>query len=94
VPTAALKPKPCRERKTFGRNVARLRAAADLTQEQFAERTGLTARYVQQIESGDNFPSLPKLAVFCDFLAFSWNDLFADVIGRQKPGRAAKGSPR
>ena len=94
MPSAALKPKPCPERKAFGRNVARLRAAKDLTQEQFAEQTSLTTRYIQQIESGENFPAQPKLAAFCGVLACTWNDLFAGVIGRQKPGRAPKGSPR
>ena len=35
-------------RKLVGRNAARLRAEADLTQEQLAERAGFTQQYIQR----------------------------------------------
>jgi transcriptional regulator with XRE-family HTH domain len=73
------KPKPCLERKQFGKNIVRLRTKTQLTQAQFAEKVGLTVRYVQQIEAGDNWPSLPKLAALRDALKCSWDDLMAGI---------------
>jgi transcriptional regulator with XRE-family HTH domain len=57
----------------------RLRAKAKLTQEKLAEKVGLTARYIQQIEAGDNWPSLPKLAAIRESLKCSWEDLMAEI---------------
>lgn len=79
MPSSSLKPKPCPKRKRFGRNLAKLRTNAKLTQEKLAEKAGLTARYIQQIEAGDNWPSLPKLTKLRDVLKCSWEDLFSGL---------------
>ena len=39
-------------RKLVGRNAARLRAEAGLTQEQLAERAGFTQQYISDLERG------------------------------------------
>lgn len=39
-------------RKLVGRNAARLRKAADLTQEQLAERAGMSQQYIRSRETG------------------------------------------
>ena len=47
-----------REGEIFGSTVRRLRADAGWTQEDLADRAGLTATYVGQVERGDKVPSL------------------------------------
>jgi len=56
---------------------AALRARRDLTQEGLAEKVGVSARYIQNVEAGDNFPSLPTLVRLCAVLRCDWNELFA-----------------
>jgi transcriptional regulator with XRE-family HTH domain len=73
------KPPPSAERKRFGRNVARLRVKARLTQEALAERAGLSARYVQGIEAGDNWLSLPKLSRLRQALGCKWDVLLEGI---------------
>ena len=48
-------------RKLVGRNAARLRAEADLTQEQLAERSGLTQQYISDLERGKCNPTIVTL---------------------------------
>jgi len=71
------KPESCPHRKRLGKNVAALRARRDLTQEGLAEKVGVSARYIQNVEAGDNFPSLPTLVRLHAVLRCDWNDLFA-----------------
>ncbi|MEK7781943.1 MAG: helix-turn-helix transcriptional regulator [Verrucomicrobiota bacterium] len=71
------KPKACPHRSRLGENVARLRLRLDLTQEQVAEKTGVSARYIQNVEAGDNFPSLPTLVKLKAALGCGWEDLFS-----------------
>ncbi len=71
------KPESCLHRKRLGKNVATLRARRDLTQEKLAEKTGVSARYIQNVEAGDNFPSLPTLARLRAVFRCDWNELFA-----------------
>lgn len=74
VPTQKPKSSPVRIR--FGRNVAKLRAGAGLTQERLAERVGLSVRYVQSIEAGEYFPALPTLLKLRTSLGTQWDQLF------------------
>ena len=73
------KPAPNQHRSTFGRNVNRLRAAKGLTQEKLAEKASLSARYVQSIEAGEYFPSLPALVKLKSTLKVSWDEMFAGL---------------
>jgi transcriptional regulator with XRE-family HTH domain len=73
----ARKPKSCPHRRRLGTNIGSLRARQDLTQEKLAERVGVSARYIQSVEAGDYFPSLPTLARLRVALRCDWNELFA-----------------
>jgi transcriptional regulator with XRE-family HTH domain len=48
-------------RKLVGRNAARLRKAAGLTQEQLAERCGLSQQYISKLEKGGRNPTVVTL---------------------------------
>ncbi|MSU57247.1 MAG: XRE family transcriptional regulator [Pedosphaera sp.] len=71
------KPESCPHRTRLGKNVAALRARRDLTQEELAEKVGVSARYIQNVEAGENFPSLPTLASLRATLRCDWNELFS-----------------
>jgi DNA-binding XRE family transcriptional regulator len=70
------KTKHCPQRKQFGKNIAFLRSRRKLTQERLAEKTGVSARYVQSLEAGEYLPTLPTLARLKSALRCSCNDLF------------------
>jgi transcriptional regulator with XRE-family HTH domain len=53
-----------------------MRIGAGITQEQAAERSGLSARYWQSIEAGEYFPSVATLARIKAMLDCSWEALF------------------
>ena len=71
------KPSPCLTRSRFGKNVTRLRQVKTLTQEKLAERSGLSVRYIQSVEAGEYFPTLPTLVKIRKTLGCDWNELFA-----------------
>ena len=73
----ARKPESCPHRTRLGKNVAALRARRDLTQEKLAEKVGVSARYIQNVEAGDYFPSLPTLVRLLAKLQCNWSQLFA-----------------
>ncbi len=70
------KPKSCPHRTRFGKNIAFLRERRKLTQEKLAEKIGTSARYVQSLEAGEYFPSLPTLVRLKIALRGDWEDLF------------------
>ena len=63
----------------FGRNLARLRSARRLTQEQLAEHAEVHPRYVQKLEGGTAHPSLMVLRRIRQSLGCQWNDLLQDL---------------
>ena len=48
-------------RRLVGENVRRLRIAASLTQEQFAERSGFSQQYISDLERGRRNPTVVTL---------------------------------
>jgi transcriptional regulator with XRE-family HTH domain len=70
------KEKSCPHRIRLGKNLAKLRKREKLTQERVAEKMEVSARYIQNLEAGDNFPTLPILAQLKAVLHCSWNELF------------------
>ena len=48
-------------RKLVGRNVRRLRIAARMTQEQYAERSGFSQQYISDLERGRRNPTVVSL---------------------------------
>ena len=65
--------------KQFGRNIATLRVAGGWTQEQLAEKTGISWRYLQSIEAGKRWPSIIVLLRLKGALVCQWVDFFAGV---------------
>lgn len=72
----ACKEKSCPHRIRLGKNLAKLRKREKLTQERVAEKMEVSARYIQNLEAGNNFPTLPILAHLKGVLHCSWNELF------------------
>ena len=70
------KEKSCPHRIRLGENLAKLRKREKLTQERVAEKMEVSARYIQNLEAGDNFPTLPVLAQLKRVFHCSWNELF------------------
>jgi transcriptional regulator with XRE-family HTH domain len=70
------KPKSCAHRAKLGLNILALRERRKLTQEQLAEKIGISVRYIQSLEAGEYFPSLPKLVKLKSALRSNWNEIF------------------
>ena len=62
-------------RKLVGRNAARLRDAAGLTQEALAERSGLTQQYISDLERGKCNPTVVTLYEIAQALGVSHEEL-------------------
>jgi transcriptional regulator with XRE-family HTH domain len=61
--------------RTFGQNIYRLRNAANLTQEQLAEKADISRRYVQMIESAQYTPTVDVASRLRAALGVDWADL-------------------
>jgi transcriptional regulator with XRE-family HTH domain len=48
-----------------------------MTQEKLAEKVGFSARYIQSVEAGEYYPSLPKMVRLRAVLRCDWDELFA-----------------
>jgi len=70
---------PRQASKTFGQNVNKLRNAAALTQEKLAEKSDLSRRYIQEIESGKKTPTILVLARLRKAFGCGWDDLLAGL---------------
>lgn len=62
-------------RKLVGRNAARLRQEAGLTQEQLAERSGLSQQYLSGLERGRRNPTVVTLYELATALGVSHVEL-------------------
>lgn len=62
-------------RKLVGRNAARLRLAAGLTQEKLAERSGLSQQYLSDLERGKLNPTVVTLHELAEALGVSHVEL-------------------
>lgn len=62
-------------RKLVGRNAARLRLAAGLTQEKLAERSGLGQQYLSDLERGKLNPTVVTLYELAEALGVSHVEL-------------------
>jgi XRE family transcriptional regulator, regulator of sulfur utilization len=63
----------------FGRNLARVRSARGMTQEELAESADIHSRYLQKLEAGVGYPSLIILCRLKRALDCEWNDLLRSV---------------
>ena len=60
----------------FGRRVRSARNICDLTQEQLAEKSGLSPEYISLIERGLTSPSFETITRLCRALNLAPRDLF------------------
>jgi DNA-binding XRE family transcriptional regulator len=67
------------KREVFGRNVARMRARAALTQEQLAEKADIDRSQVQRIENGTSSPTVETATRLKRSLRCSWKELLAGL---------------
>jgi DNA-binding XRE family transcriptional regulator len=65
--------------KQLGQNIARLRSRASRTQEETAEKIGVSSRYYQSMEAGRYFPSLAVLIALRTALECTWEEIFESL---------------
>lgn len=76
--------------KRIGKRIKRCREKLGLTQEEFAEKTGLTANYISTLERGASFPRCEKLITIINGLETSADAIFCDVITHANDYKAAQ----
>ena len=64
----------------IGKRIKEYREKIGLTQEQFAEKTGLTTNYISTVERGASFPRCEKLITILNALEVSADAIFCDVL--------------
>ncbi len=67
-------------RKNIGKKIKLARAKANYTQEQLAEKTSLSTRYISQLERGIAFGSATTITNICKTLNVNPDFLFEDCI--------------
>lgn len=76
--------------KRIGKRIKECRERLGLTQEQFAEKTGLTTNYISTVERGASFPRYEKLVTILNALQVSADAIFCDVLTHSNEFKAAK----
>ena len=66
--------------KSIGRRIKLARNNLDLTQEQLAEKAGLSPRFISQLERGVAFGSANTIISICKTLKIDPNYLFGDLV--------------
>ena len=66
--------------KRIGKRIKEHRELIGLTQEQFAEKIGLTPNYISTVERGAAFPRFDKLIAIINGLEVSADAIFCDVV--------------
>ena len=66
--------------KRIGKRVKQCRELLGLSQEDLAEKTGLTANYISTVERGMSFPRCEKLIILLNGLEVSADAIFCDVL--------------
>lgn len=69
-------------KKLFGKKIKEIRTRLYLTQEELAEKVGISAKSLSQIELGNNFISAENLNAICEALQINPKILF-DFQGEQ-----------
>ena len=64
----------------IGKRMKQCRERLGLTQEGFAEKTGLTTNYISTVERGASFPRCEKLITMLNGLEVSADAVFCDVL--------------
>ena len=66
--------------KRIGKRVKQCRERLGISQEELAEKTGLTANYISTVERGMSFPRCEKLITLLNGLEVSADAIFCDVL--------------
>lgn len=66
--------------KRIGKRFKQCRERLGITQEDLAEKTGLTTNYISTVERGMSFPRCEKLIVLLNGLETSADAVFCDVL--------------
>jgi transcriptional regulator with XRE-family HTH domain len=66
-------------RRQLGANVRRWRARRGWTQDQLAEQANISAKFVGEVERGEDNPSLETLWALVCALKIEWPDLLAET---------------
>ena len=66
--------------KRVGKRIKQYRERLGLTQEEFAEKTGLASGYISTVERGITFPRYDKLITIINTLGVSADAIFCDVL--------------
>ena len=72
----------------FGKRIQRARKARGLTQEELADRLGITAQAVSKWENGDSYPDIALIPAIASSLGMALNELFgvAEAAARESSG--------
>jgi transcriptional regulator with XRE-family HTH domain len=79
--------------KRIGKRVKQARERLGITQEDLAEKTGLTTNYISTVERGMSFPRCEKLIILLNGLETSADSIFCDVLehsGEEKASELSK----
>ena len=66
--------------KRIGKRIKQCRERLGLSQEELAEKTGLTANYISTLERGMSFPRCEKLILILNGLEVPADAIFCDVV--------------
>lgn len=75
--------------KRIGKRVKQCREKLGLTQEEFAEKTGLTTNYISTVERGASFPRCEKLITILNALEVPADAIFCDVLTHSSTYKAS-----
>lgn len=76
--------------KRIGKRMKEAREKLGITQEQLAERTGLTPNYISTVERGAAFPRCEKLILLLNGLETSADAVFCDVLTHSTDFKASQ----
>jgi len=72
-------------RKKIGKKIKLARKQSNYTQENLAEKTSLSTRYISQLERGLAFGSASTIINICNALNINSDFLFSDLISSNSP---------
>lgn len=76
--------------KRIGKRVKQAREHLGLTQEDLAEKIGLTTNYISTVERGMSFPRCEKLILLLNGLETSADTIFCDVLEHTGEAKASE----
>ena len=77
------------DKKAIGRRLKEYRRKAGLTQDELAEKVGLSPHYYSAIERGASFPRIEKLVLILNVIGASADQIFVDVVDRSGKAQAS-----